>query len=94
MISETPYYSVCHEGGWAIVEQKNRPPYVISTWTKFEGKFRMKDEAKRYEKKLREDKRFAKDKIFVVFIDQRKALAEFDAEWAKPEHGKYRKNWK
>ena len=88
MIYEEKYWTVYHEGGWTTLKQNGRP-YVVSTWIRFVGKFRTKAEAKEREKQIREVPTNKGDKIFVVEIDQRKALADFDTEWVKPDHGKF-----
>ena len=89
MIVETPYYTVHHEGDWQTLKQNGRP-YITSLWTKFEGKFKTKAEAKEYEKQLRLNPKCRGDLMFVVLIDQKKALEEFQREWSKPGHGIYR----
>lgn len=56
---------------------------------KFPGKFKTKEEAKAHEKLLRKDIKNARDKLFVVYIDQKAALKHFKEEWAKPDHGEF-----
>ena len=90
MIIEEPYWTICHECYWEMMEPKNRPPYIISTQMKFPGKFKTKEEAKAHEKLLRQDVKNARDKLFVVYIDQKTALAHFNKEWAKEDHGEFK----
>ena len=90
MIAKKPYWTVHHEGGWDTLYQNGRP-YIVSTWTKFIGRFNTKAEAKEYEKTLLANPKNRGDIIFVVKIDQKKALEEFQREWDLPDHGKYGK---
>lgn len=90
MILKTPFWTVHHEGGWETIFQNNRP-YVVSTWIRFEGKFKSKAEAKMLERKMLANPDYKGDKMFVLKIDQKKALEIFQREWELPDHGIYGK---